>query len=924
MAVNVLLPLLLLACSGALSVAQKLPLTTWSFRSQNGSIRIENASVPGTSHMHLQAAGLIEDPYLRFNEREYQWVAKEMWVYETQFTVSDDDALQNSKLVFETLDGIAQVFVNDKHVASTVDSFMSYAFEMERLLVRGTNIVKVEFAPPLDYALIQSEQYPYFVPATQNFNTWAEPTHRSFIRKAGSDFGWDWGPAFATSGIAGSVYIEFGASAPELKSLDVIQEFPQGEHNLSVVQLTIQVSVDGKGSQHENVTFELFVNDVLQASEVARISEGQDGENVVNLSYVLENPVLWWPNGYGEPYLYDVKVIARNEQFNTSISHKTGVRHVALIQDDTVAGNTSGKTFYFKINQVPVFVKGANWIPTDSFPTRVQASNVKQLIRSAYEANMNMIRVWGGGRYESDDFYSECDRLGMLVWQELMFACGMYPRDRGFLELVNDEVRMQVKRLRKYTSIAIWGGNNENENMMEQFAEQEFMPPGTKFNRDIAVADYTKLFVDLIQPIFSSLDSSRPFVDTSPSNGLYSVDPYVKRWGEVNGIAYGDCQDPETFPHARFISEFGFQSAPSKASLLEVSSDEDWDSFHSFWKFLKFRERHENGTTQMLNQLQRRFVVPFPFSDEEWLSVPYSSHSSGAEFGFSVPGRVDSYLYLTQIQQALCYQTAIRTWRRGKNTDLGMTMGILYWQLNDIWQGTSWSSVEFSGRWKSLHYFVKREFAPFIISVHEDIASDQVQVYGVSDIPKQLDVEVVYELRKTRCGSVVKNITDILELSPLESKKEQTFDVDELLAHKETSCTRKSCFLYVRCRSKTPETADSSSLCDDVYHFFAPYKSLHLEKGVVEVVSVKASSPTSFAVTIRSSAFLALFVEMQSSYSRGFWSKNSFLMLPSQTKELTFTGLDDVQPSINDFKKSLDVKWLQKVYEDAPSSVALE
>lgn len=232
-----------------------------------------------------------------------------------------------------------------------------------------------------------------------------------------------------------------------------------------------------------------------------------------------------------------------------------------------------------------------------------------------------------------------------------------------------------------------------------------------------------------------------------------------------------DCQDSETFPRARFISEFGFQSAPSKTSLLEVSSDADWDSFQSFWKFLKFRERHENGTAQMLHQLERRFVVPFPFSDEAWLSIPYSSQNSETQFGFSIPERVDSYLYLTQIQQALCYQTAIRTWRRGKNADLGMTMGILYWQLNDIWQGTSWSSVEFSGRWKSLHYFVRREFAPFIISIHEHKASGVVEVHGVSDIPEELGIEVVYELRKTRCGSLVKNMTDDLVLHPLVSRK---------------------------------------------------------------------------------------------------------------------------------------------------------
>lgn len=225
-----------------------------------------------------------------------------------------------------------------------------------------------------------------------------------------------------------------------------------------------------------------------------------------------------------------------------------------------------------------------------------------------------------------------------------------------------------------------------------------------------------------------------------------------------------DCQVSETFPNARFISEFGYQSAPSLASLHEVGDAADLSSFQEFWKFLKFRERHANGTAEMLRQLQRHFVVPFPFSDEEWLAVPFESHREIRDapdgFGFNITERIDAYLYLTQIQQGLCYQSAIRKWRRGKHADLGMTMGILYWQLNDIWQGTSWSSIEFSGRWKSLHYFVKREFAPFMLSVHQPYASSAVEVYGVSDIDRDFELELTYELRSITSGDLLKTVTN--------------------------------------------------------------------------------------------------------------------------------------------------------------------
>lgn len=230
-----------------------------------------------------------------------------------------------------------------------------------------------------------------------------------------------------------------------------------------------------------------------------------------------------------------------------------------------------------------------------------------------------------------------------------------------------------------------------------------------------------------------------------------------------------DCQEAETFPNARFISEFGFQSAPSLLSLQDVAGADDTNSFQAFWSFLKFRERHENGTAEMLRQLERRFVVPFPFSDEAWLTTPFApqAHDNTASFGIDVAKRIDAYLYLTQLQQGLCYQTAIRKWRRGKREDLGRTMGILYWQLNDIWQGTSWSSVEFSGRWKTLHYVVKREFAPLLLSVHLPKDSDRVEIFGVSDVDRALAINVVYEVRSVTSGALLSTTTDNVALANL-------------------------------------------------------------------------------------------------------------------------------------------------------------
>ncbi|KAF1794636.1 Glycoside hydrolase superfamily [Phytophthora cactorum] len=633
------------------SNALVVPLDRWTFRSANGSVRVDNASVPGTSHIHLMEAGVIGDPYYRFNERENQWVAQETWTYETHVTLpSDDINSKKTSLVFETLDGVALVTVNGKQVAITANSFVPAA--------TGVNQIQVEFQPVLQYTREQADTYPYFVPATENFNTWTEPTRRSFVRKAGSDFGWDWGrPA----------YIEFTESVVKLKDLQVGQVFPVGNEDLSNVDVTVRVTLDGGKVKHEN----------KETSIMTTIPEDWQEDAVIDISFRLENPSCGGLLDMASPtcttYVWMLGTRSSARLFLT----RAGFASVELVQDDTNAGYVAGKTFYFKINCVPIFIKGANWIPTDSFPTRTKPPPVRA-------ANMNMLRVWGGGRYESDLFYVECDRLGILVWQELMFACGMYPRDTAFLQNV--------------------------------------------------------------------------------------------------------------------LKEVGFQ-----------------------------------------------------------------------------------------IQQSLCYQTAIQTWRRGKNPELGMTMGILYWQLNDIWQG---SKLTLRG---------KAEFAPFIISIHERSDGEAVEVYAVSD------------LRRTKCGSLVKTIDrQAIAIAALESRSIEELDIDTLLDHDTTSCHRRSCFLHVRCVAKSSVTGLETAACEDTHHFFAPYKTSTWAGANVELVATD---------------FVALFVEVDAPSVLGYWSSNSFLMVGHETKTLNFTEAtseDADKLSVDAFSRLVTVNWLQKSYDNSVEDMAVQ
>lgn len=325
------------------------------------------------------------------------------------------------------------------------------------------------------------------------------------------------------------------------------------------------------------------------------------------------------------------------------------------------------------------------------------------IMRSAYAANMNMVRVWGGGLYQPDQFYELADSLGIMVWQEIMLACALYPTNSDFLNEVTLEVKYQVNRLASHPSIVIWGGNNENEVALGWF-------PESNTNRDLYVSDYSKLYGDVVFKALVSVDGiQRPWVDSSPSNGLLSNDPYAKKWGAASTEVAGDvhfynydmdCEDYSLYPKARFVSEFGFQSMPSFQTYEPVTSEMegDWDPNSDL---LLYRQRHENGNEQMEGQMNRHFKLP--------LDVDVCPTMSHAVY-------FDNYLYLNQIQQSRCYEVAFNRWRQLQSDSTVHTMGILYWQLNDIWQGPSWSSMEWSGRWKPLQYTTKRVFAPIAVS----------------------------------------------------------------------------------------------------------------------------------------------------------------------------------------------------------------
>ncbi|GMH36679.1 hypothetical protein BSKO_04552 [Bryopsis sp. KO-2023] len=376
--------------------------------------------------------------------------------------------------------------------------------------------------------------------------------------------------------------------------------------------------------------------------------------------------------------------------------------------------------------------KGANIIPMDIIHSKPTENEIRQMTADAREANMNMLRVWGGGNYFSHAFYDACDELGVLVWQKAMFACGMYPRHEPFLKEVSidkieQEVSFQAFRLGSHPSIVIWGSNNENENSMDWFKV-------TWDNRIRYAVDLYKIFVDTVGAALNKVDPHVLYIDTSPSNGVISEDPYVKRYGNTNCIEYGDVHfydyvndglSYSTFPKAKFVSEFGFQSFPSFEAYRAVSSPEDW-SYDS--ELSEFRQRHPNGNKELLSQLERHFTLPLARDPDE--------NPKRQELLFK------HWIYLTQLHQALCYDTAVRYWRSLKSDPKALTRGALYWQLNDIWQGPSWSGINYGGQWKLLHYVARQFFAPFAISTRLHKANQTLEIHVTSDVNSELQVSM--------------------------------------------------------------------------------------------------------------------------------------------------------------------------------------
>jgi len=634
----------------------------WQFRPA-GTQEWLPASVPGGVHTDLLTLGYIPDPFDGDNEARVQWVAEADWEYQRCFTPQADLLSQSHiELVCDGLDTLAELSLNGEVLGKAENMFRQYRFDLKLLLRAGENQLSIKFASPVRYCA----QHQALEPMVGVSQALVGSPH---LRKAPCQFGWDWGPQLPPIGIWKDLRLEAWSEA-RLEDVHLRQKHTGGKVSIAARLVTSQ-PVTGY-----LVRLEVTSPDGSQVRKAEAPLEGTSAP----LEVEVDHPQLWWPNGYGAQPLYGVKVsLERAETLLDQREYKLGLRTIDLIQEP----DEWGESFKFAVNGVTIFAKGSNWIPTDSFPTRITRHKLEQLLGDAVRVHQNMLRVWGGGFYESEDFYDLCDQYGILVWQDFIFSCSMYPLGvPTFLENVHEEVLQNTRRLRHRTSLALWCGNNEME---EGWVDWQW--DKAKFgNLEEA---YDRFFHHQLKEWCQKEDPDRPYWPSSPSSGTPFKNPNGQERGDAHYWQVWHGRQPfsayrQQFP--RFMSEFGFQSLPP---IRTVHSYADQADLNMTSYIMERHQKNQRGNELIVSQMLDQYRLPKDF---------------------------EALDYLSMVLQANGIRYGVEHWRRHSNR----VSGTLYWQLNDCWPVASWSSIDYFGRWKALHYAARHFYAPVLLSIEDE------------------------------------------------------------------------------------------------------------------------------------------------------------------------------------------------------------
>ncbi len=786
------------------------------------------ATVPGCVHTDLLAAGQIPDPFYGAHELDLQWIEERDWEYRADFSVSA--ALLEAEslaLCADGLDTVATVLLNGQEIAATENMFIAHRWEVKPRLRAGRNQLVVRFRSALDY--IRTTRTDFTAPSEFN-----DPVGNSVrIRKQPCQFGWDWGPRFVTAGIWRDIRLEAGRVA-RLAHVHLAQHHA-ADGGVTVTLAPEFADLAAPPPAHEAPAYEVTVT--LAGREIVRGTA---------LSFAIPEPQLWWPAGQGAQPLYEITLTARDadgDDLGTVRKH-IGLRTIVLDRHP----DQWGESFQFVINGRPVFIKGANWIPADSFVTRLDRPAYARDLQAAVHAHMNCVRVWGGGIYESEDFYDLCDELGLLVWQDFMFACSLYPADPAFLASVRAEADCQIRRLRHRACLALWCGNNELAWLNAKALAED---PAQR-------AGYEALFHGVLPAAVAAHDGITPYWPSSQWRGDWTHDNSHETGEKRGDTHYWDVwharQPVKNYEKwaFRFCSEFGMQSY-SSPQTNRTFAPADANVFDAV---MENHQKNRGGNQVILDYVSRRYR--------------YSKSQ-------------DDLIYLSQLNQAYCMQVGVEHYRRLAPR----CMGAIYWQLNDCWPVASWASIEYTGRWKALHYAARRFNAPALVSAH--VPGDEgtiignyrrstvreVHLYTVYDAPRPAKGTLRWDLFHLD-GRIVLAGKKAVALRPGESVNRKTLDLEKPLA------AHGRDHLYLRIALDV-----GGALASEQTVFLAPPRFLDLPRAKTKT-TLRLLSPTQALLTAQSPVFQHAFTF---EFGERFFTAtdNGFDLYPNEKKEVLLT-----------------------------------
>ena len=806
--------LLLLVGSWVLPVTAAPLQAQWSFRLLPGDAQLRahpqlagwrTAQVPGAVHTDLLAQGQIPDPYVGAPEAGLQWIGLADWEYRAQFDVDAATlARAHAELAFEGLDTFATVTLNGQPLLQANNSHRTWRARVDgRLRARG-NELRIVLRSPIRTLLQDVQAMPHKIAGNYPSPYGDEPKDAmvgNFVRKPGYHFGWDWGPRYVTAGIWRPVRLEswdaqrLTAVAVQTRALDAAR-----------ADLEVAVEVESAAAGTAAVQLEVLDPDGKRVARIDRRAMLQAGDNRITIPVALQNPRRWWPVGQGEQARYTVRAtLAPGTADAPRIEQRTGLRTVELRRE---ADRNGGQGFAFVINGVPIFAKGANVIPFDMFPARVDEARIRRELTAARDANMNMLRNWGGGYYEDDVFFDIADELGLLVWQDFMFGGGMQPGyDPAFRANVVGEARDNVRRLRHHPSVVLWCGNNVEETAWKDWGH----------GRDLTAADpvfaakvwqgYVDLFGNDLRQVVAEEGLGVPYWSSSPGNDLDEKANDSTRGDKHYWQVWGNPALPVTAylrETPRFMSEYGLQAWPVLRTLDGVipAAEQQVDSptVRAHQKFMA-----GEGNQRLLKYIEEEYGTPRDFP---------------------------AFVYLSQVMQADGIQLAALHHRASRP----YTMGSLYWQLNDVWPGASWSSIDYAGRWKALHFHARRFFADHAVAALRDDGMTRVSLLN----DRQQGLQATWRLRVIdRDGTLRSEQRHTAALPPLSALEVGRFADADLLKGADPTRTVAVVELFDRGKRLSQQVV-----------YFVPAKALALSRPAID--SALRADGDGYVLTLRS------------------------------------------------------------------------